>query len=272
MRLLILSDLHREHWGDSAPKPDLSISKPDVVILAGDIDKQINAVLWAETAFMGLPVLYVAGNHEAYGSNLEPTLDKIQQAAGRSHNVQFLNADSFVVYNAVLDQSVRFIGATLWTDFKVFGEDHQEEAMFKSAQYMNDYHVIRLANENYRLLQPRDTAELHFQHRKYIADQLAIPFDGKTVVVTHMAPSFFSVPDEYKADIVSAAYASNLDDLVAKADLWIHGHTHNSFDYRIQEGSLSQNSGRVVCNPCGYRVRGGGPENPAFNPNYIVEI
>jgi len=260
MRLLILSDLHHEHWGDSAPKTDLALCNPDVVILAGDIDKQINAVLWAETAFIGLPVLYVAGNHEAYGSNLEPTLDKIQAACDRSHNVNFLNASSFVSKAS----KVRFIGATLWTDFAVFGLDERPRAMLACQESMNDYHIIRLANENYRKLTPRDTAELHYQHKTFIAQQLAEPFDGKTVVITHMAPSYFSVPDEYKADIVSAAYASNLEALVEKADLWIHGHTHHSFDYRI-------GNGRVVCNPCGYRTRSG-PENPAFNPNFIVEI
>lgn len=256
MRLLILSDLHHEHWGDSAPKPDLSISKPDAVILAGDIDKQTRAVEWASVAFRGLPVFYVAGNHEAYGSNLEPTLDKIQTACRASGNVIFLNA------GVVFLDGVRFIGATLWTDFKIFGD--QQEAMNRCQTVMNDYHTIRLANENYRKLTPLDTAELHFQHKAFIAAQLDIPFDGKTVVVTHMAPSFFSVPDRFKSDIVSAAYASNLDDLVAKTDLWVHGHTHDSFDYRI-------GNGRVVCNPCGYKTRSG-PENPAFNPNYILEI
>src|SRR3546814_2816589 len=48
-----------------------------------------------------------------------------------------------------------------------------------------------------------------------------------------MAPSLQSVDDRYRCDLVSAAYASRLDALVAKADLWIHGHMHSSLDYRI---------------------------------------
>jgi len=63
----------------------------------------------------------------------------------------------------------------------------------------------------------------------------------------------------------SAAYASRLDELAAKADLWIHGHMHESFDYAIGRC-------RVVCNPCGYMNRAGGTENERFDSNFIVEI
>ncbi|MGZ5780867.1 MAG: metallophosphoesterase, partial [Burkholderiaceae bacterium] len=95
--------------------------------------------------------------------------------------------------------------------------------------------------------------------------KLAEPFEGKTVVITHMAPSRLSVAEQYATDEVSAAYASNLDHLVEQADLWIHGHMHDSFDYRVGKS-------RVVCNPCGYMSRGGTPENFRFDPNYIVDL
>lgn len=80
-----------------------------------------------------------------------------------------------------------------------------------------------------------------------------------------MAPSMRSVAPEYVADPVSAAFASNLDDLIVKANVWIHGHTHCSFDYEV-EGC------RVVANPLGYRMRNNGAENQEFDPNFIVEL
>ena len=64
MRLLILSDLHREVWGDTPVGIDLAVSRPDVVILAGDIDNGASCVQWAERTFPGIPTLYVSGNHE----------------------------------------------------------------------------------------------------------------------------------------------------------------------------------------------------------------
>ena len=73
------------------------------------------------------------------------------------------------------------------------------------------------------------------------------------------------MPERYKKDPITAGFASNFDPLVAQADIWIHGHTHTSMDYMVEDC-------RVLCNPCGYRVQGGKPENPAFNPSFIIEI
>ncbi|MGJ9418335.1 hypothetical protein ACHAC9_11290 [Massilia sp. CMS3.1] len=74
-----------------------------------------------------------------------------------------------------------------------------------------------------------------------------------------------SVAPEYAADPVSAAFASNLDEMVVKADVWVHGHTHSSFDYEVGEC-------RVVANPLGYLMRNGGAENEEFDPNFIVQL
>jgi hypothetical protein len=137
--------------------------------------------------------------------------------------------------------------------------------MREAQAVMADYKRIRLAKENYRKLRAADTAKFHASHRVWLQNKLAEPFEGSTVVISHMAPSINSVSLQYRSDPISSAYASNLDDLVSQANLWIHGHMHESFDYHIEQC-------RVVCNPCGYRVSGGVPENPNFNPNLIIEL
>jgi hypothetical protein len=70
---------------------------------------------------------------------------------------------------------------------------------------------------------------------------------------------------------------SELESLMGaeRVQLWIHGHTHSSFDY-VVAGT------RVVCNPRGYaRGLGSDPEqasptlsfeNPEFQPALVVEI
>lgn len=271
MRILILSDLHRELWYrpqkpsqgvvDPCPQIDLAMSRPDVVILAGDIDTGARAVKWAEHAFKGLPVLYVHGNHEGYGGNLDETQQAIAAACGATNHVHYLDRREKVIGN------VRFLGATLWTDFKLYGKALYPAAVHDAGQHMNDYRRIRLAKKGYRKLRPSDTEGWHFEHRRWLAERLAEPFGGKTVVVTHMAPSGRSVAVEFKGDSLSPSFASNLEMLVEQADLWVHGHMHNSSDYSIGRC-------RVVCNPMGYpgsyqRMR---PENPDFDPNFIVEI
>ncbi len=259
MRLLVLSDLHLDIWRGHHPKTDLAACKPDVVILAGDIHGGAKAVPWAAETFGDIPVLYVHGNHEAYGRNLDELEGDIYDASALWENVCPLD------YGEYIDKGLRFLGCTMWTDFSLFGEERRAEAMLAAENGMNDYHAIHVVNNGYRKLCAKDTATLHFLHRAWLEDKLAEPFDGKTVVITHMLPSMKSVPDHYKDDIISAAYASNLDDVALSADLWIHGHTHDSFDYMI--GGC-----RVVCNPCGYPTRGGNTENELFNPNLIIEI
>lgn len=259
MRLLILSDLHREIYPNRDLGIDLEVSKPDVVILAGDIDKEGRSVKWASELFAGLPVLYIAGNHEFYGSNIDTVPAGIYDACLEAPNVHFLNQDEFIF------GGVRFLGATMWTDFCLFGEERKRHAMAAAEFGLNDYHLIRVAKEGYRRLKPADTARLNFIHQEWMYHKLASAFDGKTVIISHMAPSMKSVPDEYKQDALTPCFASNLDELASRANLWIHGHTHTSMDYMIDQC-------RIVCNPCGYMVRGGGNENPDFNPNFIVEI
>jgi len=271
MRLLILSDLHREIWYRTSPRPegwvdpfppiDLAVSRPDVVILAGDIDVGARAVEWATQAFARVPVLYVHGNHEGYGHHLDDVQKDIAMACAASGHVHFLDRSERVI------GGVRFLGATLWTDFKLYGKEASVLAKYDAGQWMNDYKRIRLAKKGYRKLRPDDTEQWHFRDRVWIEERLAEPFDGKTVVITHMAPSERSIAEEYKGDSCSPAFASNLDHPVERADLWIHGHVHHSLDYRI-------GGGRVVCNPLGYpgradRIR---PENPVFDQNFIVEI
>jgi predicted phosphodiesterase len=263
MRLLILSDLHREIYPNRNLGIDLEISKPDVVILAGDIDKGPRSIEWASNMFAGLPVLYVAGNHEFYGSNIDTVPGLIQQACDATPNVIFLNQGQHVRLNNSV--AYRFLGATMWTDFQLFGEETRGRTMMAAETGLNDYHAIRIAHRDYRKLKPLDTLELHLRHREWISEKLDEYFSGKTVIISHMAPSMRSVPEEYEKDALTPCFASNLEDLAKRADLWIHGHTHTSMDYMLDES-------RVVCNPCGYVMRGGGNENPAFNPNFIVEI
>ncbi len=259
MRLLILSDLHHELWREHAPHIDISISQPDVVILAGDINTGAKAVEWAARTFPGITVLYVHGNHESYGKNLEETQKEIEHACTASGNIHFLNCEEYVF------RGVRFLGATMWTDFRLFGDDDRQGAMREAEAVMVDYKRIRLAQKGYRKLRAGDTAQFHSFHKSWLRTKLAEPFLGKTVVITHMAPSMLSISERYASDPISASYASRLDEMAVQSDVWIHGHMHESFDYRIGKC-------RVVCNPCGYMTRGGGIENEQFDPNFIVEI
>ena len=157
------------------------------------------------------------------------------------------------------------MGAALWTDFLLYGVDHYPEAVKAAQTRINDYRRVRLQRDGGRGLMPSDTEEWHREDAAWLDTCLGRPFPGKTVVITHMAPSARSISAPYVGAPLSAAFASNLDHLVERSDLWIHGHMHSSADYRIGRA-------RVVCNPLGYPRREGVPENLSFDPNRVVVL
>lgn len=229
MRIHLLSDLHNEF------KPfEPQVHDADVVILAGDIDVKGRAIAWAREVFT-CPVLYVPGNHEYYGGHLTRTLEKLR--AEQDDKVRVLDRDEVVI------GKVRFLGATLWTDFSATG--NQPVAAFTAQNGMNDFRKIRTGE--YRRLRPNDLKEESVQSRNWLRAKLGTAHDGPTVVITHHAPSLRSLANNPRAGgHMDAAYANRYEDLLNMgADLWVHGHSHVACDYR--EGTT-----RVVCNPRGY--------------------
>jgi predicted phosphodiesterase len=259
MRLLILSDLHLEVWRQYGPRIDLAVSQPDVVILAGDIHTGARAPAWAAETFRDVPVLYVAGNHEHYGTSIEESSAAIRKECERFENVHFLDNGVYV------EDNVRFLGTTLWTDFALFAPQRMRDAIIAAKETMPDYKRINLAGDPSRKIQPLDTTYVHAAQRKWLTERLAEPFEGRTVVITHMAPSKRSVAPRFAANPAAAAFASNLEHLTAQADLWVRGHMHDSLDYN--EGRC-----RIVANPLGYLMRTGSPENSKFNPKLVITL
>ena len=252
MKILLLSDLHLEFADlDISPPPDA-----DVLVLAGDIANGDWGIQWAREWFPDGPIVYVAGNHEFYGWDRSATLTLLRKTAAR-HDVAFLDNDEAII------NGVRFLGATLWTDFRLFGDHSVDSAMRYAAVGIRDFDVI---SEKGRRFAPEDTLLLHQESVGWLQDRLAEPHHvGPTVVVTHHAPSRGSLADRFAKDLLSAGFVSRLEHLMGVPSLWLHGHTHDCFDYLV-EGS-GDRSTRVVCNPRGYWN-----ENFDFDAEKIIEI
>ena len=242
MRLHILSDLHLEV--DPAFRPPATDA--DVLILDGDISPGVDGL--AAFAESEIPVIYVPGNHEYYHSDLK-TMDGHIRAYAKDLGIHLLDRD-----DVVLD-GVRFLGATLWTDFNLCGPEKTAASFALSRKLVLDFREIRYRN---RLLIPEDTVDFHRDAVRWLAEKLGTPFAGPTVVVTHHAPHPNSVHPRWKDNLVNPAFVSDLTPLMGKAGLWIHGHTHDSFDYEVA-------GTRVICNPKGYL-----DENRAFKPDFVV--
>lgn len=262
MKLYILSDLHLEF---AAFTPlDTNAEVVDVVVLAGDIAVGIEGLHWAAQHFQRPSVIYVPGNHEYDGSEFSFMLARMRHTA-HELGIFLLDGDEVVLEDAN-GQLVRFLGCTLWTDFRLFGEARRTFCMNAASRGLSDYRRIKEAGQR---LQPAQTARWHEQHVRWLEEQLQQPFPGKTVVVSHHLPTARSVSERYKTNILSACFASALDHLFGPVSFWVHGHTHDSLDYRV-------GGTRIVCNPRGYTSDDGSsglsPENPSFDPGLVVEV
>jgi predicted phosphodiesterase len=265
MRLLVLSDLHVE-W---APFEPVAPSRGyDAVVLAGDIGQATLALHWARRAFADVPIVFVPGNHEYFGTVRERALDAMRRLA-RGLEVTLLDQDE-----ARLD-GVSFLGCTAWTDYRLHEPPGRPvrmsatDAMAVARRVMLDYHHVSVADAyapgGSRRFTPEDSVALHHGALEWLRAALTRPANGPRVVITHHLPSWHSVSPAFLAAPSNPAFASDLDALFAGADLWIHGHTHSSHDY-LAAGC------RVVCNPRGYPMHGGGFENPRFDPGRVVTV
>lgn len=257
MKLWILSDLHNEFGDFEADAEIAAAGEADVIVLAGDIHLGARAAQWARRFAdrHGKPAILVAGNHEFYGGDFDLTLAELRAGTRDSH-VHLLENDCWIY------RDVRFLGCTLWTDFLLYGSAAMQASMQDAADRMNDYRQIQ-AQDRSRLLQPADTLRRHQLSRAWLSAMLATPHAGKTVVVTHHAPSPRSIDPAYAGDKLTPAYVSDLETLMGPAvQLWVHGHKHVNFDYRVH-------GVRVVCNPRGYTPR---YLNPGFAAGYLVEV
>jgi len=234
MRILVLSDIHLE-FGKFIPK-DLG---QDLTIIAGDLGEGPRGRGVIDEYKKIGKVLYVMGNHEYYNHEVKEVLEY-----WKAQDVLFeMRKETY--------SGISIAACTLWSDF----QKDNPIVKLQAQGCMNDYIICKY---NGRRLTPNDTFVWHKESVEWLKHN---PAD---IVVTHHAPSFKSVSDDYKHDRLNGAYASNLEYLIEelKPKLWIHGHVHISKDYRIGET-------RVICNPRGYVGR---EPNPNFNPNFLIEI
>ena len=249
MRLWVFSDLHLPRPGGYLAARDVLPSRlpdADVCICAGDVADgwPQGAIAWLDEQIGAhMPVLLVLGNHEFYGGSITETREAAR-AATLGTAVTLLDDDVVEI------DGVRFVGGTLWTDYGLYAttEAHRRQYMAAAKRGLADHFEIRTGPGLSPLFTPADAFELHLSTRAFIEGQLAMSAGMPAVVVTHHAPHPLSVADLYAGDPLTPAFVSDLSDNIDRHQpaLWVHGHTHTVFDYRV-------GATRVVCNPRGYR-------------------
>jgi hypothetical protein len=260
MRLLVLSDLHVE-FAPFVPDPTI-VEQADVIVLAGDIHSGAAGLAWARSSFGDKPIIYVAGNHEFYGRHWDGHIFELRKQAKR-YGIHFLEDETIEI------KGFTFFGSTMWTDFEFFGESRYLPAMEYAKQALNDFRLIASGGE---LLDPAKTVERHKMSLFRLGTFLHGCEPQKSVVISHHCPHPNSVAPRWTDDLLTAAFCSHIDPAtIAKAGLWIHGHTHDFYDYEVEHEFRKT---RIVCNPRGYPLNRstGQFENPKFNSELLIEI
>jgi predicted phosphodiesterase len=262
MKVAVCSDLHLEFGGIILRNTD----NADVLVLSGDI------CVAKDLLELGSPmskseaihdffkncsdefkyVVYVAGNHEHYHGDFRDTLRDLKYNLHYLQNLYILDKEKVTL------DGVTFVGGTLWTDMN--GEDPMTLQTIGSM--MNDFRCVKNSNkkvsfrdadgnfhERVAKFSPEDAVEEHKKTVDYIRHVVEGKDDQKFVVVGHHAPSKLSTHPRYQHDtLMNGGYSSTLDFFIEahpQIKLWTHGHTHEVFDYVL-------NQTRIVCNPRGY--------------------
>ncbi|WP_429930412.1 metallophosphoesterase [Agrobacterium vitis] len=264
MKAWVISDLHAMSSG-TLP---LTIPDADVCVCAGDVSGFIQVTMECLERQIApfMPIILVLGNHDYYHSSVDGALEYARRVT-RDSTITVLENESVVI------GSVRFLGATLWTDYLIpFGgsqpelplPERRDVAIHFGQKYLMDFRAIYGSNSyaGDGLISPQEIIGRHEASRSFITNQLATPFDGRTVVVTHHAPSPRSKDIRFLGQPTNAGFLSDLDELIedGKPNFWIHGHIHRRFDYRIGRT-------RVLCNPRGYWH-----EKTGYQPGLVIDL
>lgn len=282
LRIQVMSDLHLELDPDFQAQvaPDA-----DVLILAGDIGSyQAGSQLPTKARRdFGLEqfrarthggrwpeVIFLPGNHEYDGGDFDAIDQELRRLTG-SLGMHWLERQCVVV------RGVRFLGTTLWTDFDALADRPEypssnsdrlrkrREAMVAGARFLERSATFKDGQS--MLAEKVRTQALACQ--QWLASALAEPFAGRTVVVTHFAPSLKSADPRYGLTASTASFCNSLDHLLEHADLWIHGHVHCPLDYTVAAPFSTSGECRVVANPLGLAYK---DEQRHFNPELTISM
>lgn len=241
------------------PKVD---TKNDILALAGDMWIGKRALSWSGHSWLQHiaekfhHVVIVLGNHDRWEGcfgELEASFKEGLDNLG-IRNVSLLENSHW----EDTETSTIFVGATLWT-----GMDKENPVTMLDAYsvMVPDFKFIR--TKGYKKFMAEDWCKEHRNSVKYIDLISTQNPEKKVVVVTHHAPSYSSVHHKYRGQSSNHYYASSLEWLIQDRENithWVHGHTHDSFNYFVDNCN-------VLCNPYGYRG-----ENIWFDSNTYFEI
>lgn len=225
MKAVAVSDLHLDFFQSQyeidAFLESLKLPEVELLIIAGDLcEAGCRAFLPSLRKISSLfrDTIYVHGNHEYWGSSFSPQ---------RLVPTDIVNIHELINGELRID-GIHFIGGTMWYPRTVAAEIH--------SILWNDFKYIG------------GLREWVWNESDKFRELLGATATEASVIVTHMLPSFISVPKQFRGSPTNCFYVSECLDIIEAfmPRMWIHGHTHESWDYNLGKT-------RIFCNPYGYK-------------------
>jgi hypothetical protein len=261
MRLQLLSDLHLEtEVFDPVPAPGA-----ELLVLAGDIDSRWDGL--GRFADWPVPVIFVAGNHEFDGRELDDAWPALRE---RCAQLGFTLLEREATLRRGDDgRVIRFLGSVRWSDFELFGPagSLEHERARRAGAYFQRVMRATRGGAPFDADAVRDEALACRRWLEGALDERANGHWDATVVITHFAPSFRSADPRYGRQPGTASFCNADDDLLPRADLWLHGHLHCRHDYRVARPG--RRPSRVVCQARGLTGKG---EDEGFDALRLIEV
>ena len=195
-------------------------------------------------------MLYVAGNHEYYDGEFNAVQDGLAAAAGRT-GVRLLDCTEHEGRRHPLPGLHALDGLQ---------PRARRPAPARDRELAHEEPGLRRDPLRQAQVRAGGCDRPRARHRRWLEERLDEPFGGTTVVITHFAPHPLSIAPFYANHPANPSFVLDLEEMMGRAALWIHGHTHTRFDYRVR-------GTRVVCNPRGY------PGEPTdFRPDWTIHL
>ncbi len=256
MKIYYASDIHSEYLRyPDIPRLDIAA---DAIVFAGDIGVADQTTEFLEAVAEAYPhtqLVWVAGNHEFYGTDLDAQLYEFRQHAASHPRIHFLENDRLQL------GEVTFLGCTLWTDFTALGEPLASQCLAHS-QRLADFFYIYTRQGKFTAA---DAITRFRQSHHWLETELAACDPQKTVVISHFPPCREARHGEIPEDYLAAYFQANARDLIERFQprYWVYGHNHWSDRFFIGDTLLTSNQ-------LGYPREPGVQER--FNLRAFIEI
>lgn len=296
MNFQLISDIHGKLHRIEIDK------NTDILLVAGDVSENIDITLNVLSK-LPYPSFYILGNHEPYGKDYYETYERIRDFCEKSkNNVIFLDNQTVEIDNyRIIGSSLwtnfenldPFILESTWNALNDYRKIETKSINIDEKNMIDKLHERHLRNIEHILMNgsnlEKNKLQTFIEKRKnvfnennihdfftpyfsyiqnnknklWLENELKDDFSGKTVVMTHHAPSYtplilgkylVSPFEDFISKYVSrrniphkiGGYCNSLENLAIKynIDTWVHGHFHEFLNYRLGNAS-------VYCNAMG---------------------